>query len=170
MSVGARFLFIAILALPLAGQVTARQATAADLKQGDFTSPMLIELPLDRLQADEFGNVYPFTEQDKFVCDDVSLPLVLITKSITWSKRIKLSIKATAFVRPSFDRKVTIQCSILGASGVISTGAELEISAKEKQNRSDTASLELSKEAFDSLFKGDSHGKLRLVMTVAPDR
>jgi len=162
-------LLLTMLASPLMGQVIAKQGTAADLKQSEFSSPMVIELPLDRLKTEEPGNVYPFTEQDKYVCDGVSLPVILITKSTTWSNQVKLTIKATAYVRPSFDRKVTIQSSIIGETGVISTVAELQISAKEKQNRSDSASLEIAKEAFDHLLKGESHGKLKLVMTVAPD-
>jgi hypothetical protein len=152
------------------GQVIAKQGTAADLNQSEYSSPMVIELPLDRLKVEEPGNVYPFTDQDKFVCDGVSLPIILITKSTTWSNRVKLTIKATAYVRPSFDRKVAIQCSINGGPSVISTVTELQISAKEKQNRSDSSSLEISKEEFDSLLKGDSHGRLKLVMTVTPDR
>jgi hypothetical protein len=65
---------------------------------------------------------------------------------------------------------VAIQCSINGGASAISTVTELQISAKEKQNRSDSSSLEISQEEFDNLFKGESHGKLKLVMTVAPDR
>jgi hypothetical protein len=152
------------------GQAIARQGTAADLKQSEFSSPMVIELPLDRLKVEEPGDEYPFTNQDKFVCDDVSLPLVLIRKSTTWSKRVKLTIKATVFVRPSYDRKVIIQCSIVGGAGAASPVTELQISAKEKQYRSDSSSLELSQEAFDDLFKGDHHGTLKLVMAVTPDR
>lgn len=162
--------FLTLLVLPLAGQATAKQGTAADLKQSSYTSPMVIEVPLDRLKEPELGNVYPFTAQDQFVCDDVSIPLVLITKSTTWSKRVKLLIKATVYVRPSYDRKVLIQCSVIQGPGKISTGTELQISAKEKQNRSDSSSLELSQDEFDTLFKGDSRGKLKLVMTVTPDR
>lgn len=163
-------LFLTLLVSQLTGQVIAKQGSAADLKQGEFSSPMVIELPLDRLKVEEPGNFYPYTDQDKFVCDGVSLPIILITKSTTWSNRIKLTIKATAYVRPSYDRKVTIQCSIIGGASVIGTRTELEISAKEKQNRSDSASLEISKEEFENLFKGESHSKLKLVMTVTPDR
>ncbi len=170
MNMGMRGLFLTMLVLPLAGQITAKQGTAADLKQSSFSSPMVIEVPLERLKEPELGNVYPFTAQDQFVCDDVSIPLILITKSTTWSKRVKLLIKATAYVRPSYDRKVLIQCSIIGGQAKISTVTELQISAKEKQNRSDSSSLELSQDEFDTLFKGDSHGKLKLVMTVTPDR
>jgi hypothetical protein len=161
-------LFLSIV--PLLGQVIVKQGSDADLKQGEFTSPMVIELPLDRLKLEEPGNFYPFTDQEKFVCDGVSLPIVLITKSTTWSKRIRLTIKATTYVRPSYDRKVRIQCSIIGGSITIAKIAELEISAKEKQNRSDSASIEISSDEFDNLFKGESHGKLKLVMTVTPDR
>jgi len=163
------YLLLTTLLSPLMGQVIAKQGTVADLKQSEYSSPMVLELPLDRLKVEEPGNVYPFTDQDKFVCDGVSLPIILITKSTTWSDQVKLTIKATAYVRPSFDRKVTIQSSIIGGTGAISTIAELHISAKEKQNRSDSSSLEISKEEFNNLFKGESHGKLKLVMTVAPD-
>jgi hypothetical protein len=163
-------LFLTLSVSPLMGQVIAKQGSEADLKQGEFSSPMVIELPLDRLKVEEPGNLYPYTDQDKFVCDGVSLPIILITKSTTWSKRIKLTIKATAYVRPSYDRKVRIQCSIIGGASPISPTMELEISAKEKQNRSDSSSLEISREEFDNLFKGENRGKLKLVMTVTPDR
>src|SRR5664279_3213523 len=131
-------LLLSMLISPLMGQVIVKQGTAADLKQSEFSSPMVIEMPLDRLKVEEPGNVYPFTDQDKFVCDGVSLPIILITKTTTWSNRIKLTIKATAYVRPSFDRKVTIQCSIISGGSMIGTLTELQISAKEKQNRSDS--------------------------------
>lgn len=170
MSLKIGFLCMTILALPLLGQVTAKQGSAADLKQSEFSSPMVIELPLARLKAEEPGNVYPFTDQNQFVCDGVSLPLILITKSTTWSKRVKLTIKASAYVRPSFDRKVIIQCSLIAGTGLLGTVTELEISAKEKQYRSDSASVEISREEFDDLVKGDGSGKLKLVMTVTPDR
>ncbi len=163
-------LFLTMLVLPLQGQATAKQGSMADLKQSEFSSPLVIELPLSRLKVEEPGNAYPFTDQETFVCDGVSLPIILITKSTTWSKRVKLTIKATAYVRPSFDRKVTIQCSISGSTGGMGTVAVLQISAKEKQYRSDSESLELSQAEFDSLLKSDSPGKLKLVMTVTPDR
>jgi hypothetical protein len=159
-----------MLVLPVMGQVSVKQGTLADLKHSEFSSPMVVELPLDRLKVEEPGGVYPFTDQDKFVCDDVSIPLILLTKSTTWSKGIKLRIQATVFVRPSYDRKVTIQCSLVGGPGTPQTVTMLEISAKEKQRRSDSGSLELSKEAFEQLFKGDNPAKLKLVMTVTPDR
>ena len=163
-------LLLAMLVSTLMGQVVAKQGTVADLKQSEFSSPMVIELPLDRLKIEEPGNVFPFTDQDKFVCDGVSLPIILITKTTTWSNRIKLTIKATAYVRPSFDRKVTIQCSIISGGSMIGTLTELLISAKERQNRSDSSSLEISKDEFNNLFKGENHGKLKLVMTITPDR
>jgi hypothetical protein len=104
------------------------------------------------------------------VCDGVSLPLILISKSTTWSKRIKLTLKASAYVRPSFDRKVAILCSLNAGTSRVGTVAELQISAKEKQHRSDSASIEISKDEFDTLIKGDNPGMLKLVMTVTPDR
>ena len=162
-------LLLMMVVPPLMGQVIAKQGTAADLNLSEYSSPMVIELPLDRLKVEELGNIYPFTDQDKFFCDGVSLPVILITKSTTWSNRVKLTIKATAFVRPSFDRKVAIQCSISDGTKVISTVTVLQISAKENQNRSDSASLEISKAEFDNLLKSDSHGILKLVMTVTPD-
>ena len=163
-------LFLTLLNSPLMGQVVVKQGSEADLKQGEFSSPMVIELPLGRLKVEELGNLYPYTDQNKSVCDGVSLPIILIKKSTTWSNHIKLTIKATAYVRPSYDRKVRIQCSIIGGASEISTITELEISAKEKQHRSDSSSLEITKEEFDNLFKGENQGKLKLVMTVTPDR
>lgn len=156
--------------LPLVGQALAKQGTETDLKLGAFTSPMVLELPLDRLKVEEPGNLYAFTDQDKFVCDGVSLPIILITKTTTWSKHIKLTIKATAYVQPSYDRKVWIQGSLLGGAGPVGPRIELEISAKEKKHRSDSASLELSQEVFEGLFKDGQAGKLKLIVTVTPDR
>ena len=165
-----RSCLLATLALPLAGQVTAKQGTSADMQQSEFASPMVIELPLDRLQEPESGNFYTFTEQDKFVCDDVSIPVLVITKSTTSFQRVRLLIKATAYVRPSFDRKVFIQCSIVGGSLKINPASDLQISAKEKKYRSDSTVIDLSQDEFDTLFKGDHRGKLKMVMTVTPDR
>ena len=44
-----RCLALCVLALPLLGQVTARQGTPADLQQSRFASPMVLELPAERL-------------------------------------------------------------------------------------------------------------------------
>lgn len=160
-----------LLALPpLAGQAVAKQGSDADLRQGTFTSPMVLELPLDRLKVEEPGNVYPYTDQDRFVVDGVSLPLILITKSTTWSKQIKLSIKASAHVQPSYDRKVRILCSVVGGAVAVADTAELEISAKEKKVRSDSASLALTPEAFAGLFTGQAPARLKLIISVTPDR
>lgn len=163
-------ILLSLLALPLAAQITARQGSAQDLKQGEYSSPMVIELPLDRLKDDAPGGVYSFTDQDKFVCDDVSIPLVIIKRTVTLSKRIKLTIKATTYVRPSYDRNVIIQCAILKGASVLKHIQELQFSAEEKKHQSDSTSVELSREEFESLFAGDNPGKLKLVMSVTPDR
>ncbi|MBI1754627.1 MAG: hypothetical protein HY014_18610 [Acidobacteria bacterium] len=170
MKISALLLSSCLIGFPLIGQMVARQGTEADLKQSEFTSPMVVELPLDRLRNQELGDIYPFSDQGKFVCDDVTLPVIVITKSKTWSKQVKLSIKVTAFVRPSYDRKVSIQCMLLDSSEKKVTGAEMEISAKEKQYRSDTASLLIPQSEFDNLLKPDGHPKLKFIVTVASDK
>lgn len=170
MRLGFSVLLVSMLGLPLWGQVTAKQGTAQDLAQGEFTSPMVLELPLDRLQEEAPGGVYAFTDQARFVCEDVSLPLIVITKSTTFSKRIKLRIQATTFVRPSYDREVVVLASITLGAAVLKTLPELRFSAEEKKYQSDSSTVELSKEEFESLFRGDPRGKLKLVMTVTPDR
>jgi len=162
--------FICMLVAPLMGQAIARQGTPADFKQSEFSSPMVIELPLVKLKTTELGDVYSFTDQDKFICDDVSIPIILIKKSINWSKQVELNIKTTVYVRPSFDRKVTLQYSIIQAGSALNLRTIQEISAKEKQNRSDSSTLVLSKDAFEGLLNSENPGKLKLVMTVAPDR
>lgn len=159
-----------LLAVPMLAQVTARQGTPADLKQSEFASPMVLELPLDKLKVPELGNVYALTDQDKFVCEDVSIPVILIRKSINRSKQVELNIKTTVYVRPSFDRKVTIHYSIVMGPNALKARTVQDISAKERQNRSDSSTLVLSGEEFDGLFKGEHPGKLKLVMTVEPDR
>jgi len=170
MSTRLKPLLLGFLLTPLMAQVTARQGTSADVKQSAFTSPLVIELPLDRLKTPEPGDTYPFTDQDKFVCDDVSIPLILLRKSIGFSKQVKLNLQTTVFVRPSHDRKVTLRYTLLSGDGTPGPTTEQEISAKEKKHRSDSSTLELSQEAFDNLFKGDAHPRLKLVMTVVSDR
>lgn len=91
-------------------------------------------------------------------------------KSVTLSKRIKLSIKATTYVRPSYDRNVIIQCTLLKGASVLKHIQELQLSAEEKKHQSDSTSVELSREEFESLFAGDNPGRLKLVLSVTPDR
>lgn len=170
MSIPFKHLALGFLLTPLMGQITARQGTPADMKQSAFTSPLVIELPLDRLKAPEPGDAYPFTDQDTFVCDDVSIPLILIRKSIGFSKQVKLNIKTSVYVRPSYDRKVTIRYTLIGADGTPGPVTDQEISAEEKKHSTDSSTLELSKEAFEGLFRGDAHPRLKLVMTVVSDR
>jgi hypothetical protein len=170
MNVGRSVALLGMLVVPLMGQVMARQGTAADLKQSEFSSPIVIEVPLTRLKAQEPGDFYAFTDQDKFVCDDVSIPIILIKKSINWSKQVELNIKTTVYVRPSFDRKVTLQYSIIQTGSALNLRTLQEISAKEKQNRSDSSTVVLSKDAFEGLLNSENPGMLKLVMTVTPDR
>lgn len=160
---------LGFLLTPLMGQATARQGTPADLKQGEFTSPLVIELPLDRLRNPEPGHAYPFTDQDRFVCDGVSIPLILIRASIG-SDQVKLTLKTTVYVRPSHDREVTLRYTLLGGDGTPGLVTEQEISAEEKKYSSDRSTLVLSKAAFEDLFKGEGRPRLKLVMTVAADR
>ena len=49
-------LFLSIV--PLLGQAIVKQGSEADLKQGEFTSPMVIELPLDRLKIEELSLIH----------------------------------------------------------------------------------------------------------------
>lgn len=163
------------LSAPLGAQVTARPATPADLaapadpKRGEFTSPLVLEVPLDRLQAPAPGDLYPFTEQDQIVCEGVSIPLILIRKATVRSGQVQLRIQTSVRVRPSFDRKVVLRHSIVQGPEVVSRGADLELSAEEKKATTGSLTLSLAKEVFDGLFRGDSRGKLKLVMTVSAD-
>lgn len=163
-------LCLTLLALPLLGQVTARQGTVTDTRTSEFTSPLVLELPLEKLNAPAPRDLYPFTDQDKFVCDDASIPLILIKKTVTRSHQVKLNLKTSVFVRPSYDRKVTIRYTLLAADGTTLAATDQEISAEEKKIGTDSSTLVVSQEAFDNLFKGETHGKLKLVMTVVSDR
>jgi len=166
-----KFLFTILLAMPLAGQAVVRQGTLTDLAHSVFTSPMVIELPLDRLKGDETGGIFPFTDQDKYECDDVTLKMILIKKSTRGGGAIvRLNIESSVFVRPSYDRKVSLHFSIISAGKTLEQTTDQEIAAKEKKLRSETSDLELSKEEFEGLFVGQPHGILKVVMTVAPDK
>ncbi|WP_243286981.1 hypothetical protein [Geothrix terrae] len=167
-----------LLFLPLMGQVAtrqgavaARQGTMVDVQQSEFSSPMVLELPMDRLHVAEPAGMYSFTDQGTFVCDDVSLPLIVVKKTVNEkAKRVELKIQSTAYVRPSFDRKVVLRYSIIRSGQALATFTEQEISAKEKKYRSDSSTLVMSKDEFDSLFEGGNHGVLKIVMMVTPDR
>lgn len=171
MSLETKCACVMLLALPLMGQVAARQGTVADVRQSEFSSPMVLELPMDRLHVAEPGDMYSFTDQGAFVCDDVSLPLVVVKKTVNdKAKRVELRIQSTAYVRPSFDRKVVLRYSVLRSGQALAAFTEQEISAKEKKYRSDSSTLVMSKDEFDSLFQGGNHGVLKIVMVVTPDR
>lgn len=160
-----------LLVLPLLGQVAARQGTVADVQPSEFSSPMVLELAMDKLKTGELVDLYSFTGLEKFVCDDASLPLVVIRKTINPSaKRVELKIESTVYVRPSYDRKVNLRYSIISAGKALPAVTEHQVSAKERKYRSDSSTLILTKDEFDNLFQDDHHGVLKVVMTVLPDR
>lgn len=165
-------LVLLLLGVPLGGQATARQGTVVDTKTTGFVSPLVIEVPLARLRAPEPepGEVYPFTDQDKFVCEDVSIPLILIRKTVTRSHQVKLHIKTSVFVRPSFDRKVFVRYTVLTGEGTEGPSTEQELSAEEKKVSTDSSTLVLSQAAFEGLFQEGAKGRLKVVMTVVSDR
>ena len=165
-----RCLALCVLALPLLGQVTARQGTPADLQQSRFASPMVLELPAERLRAAEPEDIYTFTDLDKFVCEDASLPLVVIKKLTGKPEKVALRIESTVYLRPSFDRRVILRYSLVQGGKVLAAAPEQLISAKENKYRSENSTLLISKEAFEQWFQGEGRGILKVVVIVEPDR
>ena len=166
-----KHLALVMLAMPLAAQTVARQATPADLRQGEFHSPMVFELPFKGLSPDAPGGFYSFTDQEKFICDDVSLTMVLVKASVDpGAKTVRLKITSTVFVRPSFDRKVGLHYAVLSAGATLEGGSDQDISAKERKFRSDSSTLDLPLDRFNALFLPNNPGVLKVVMTVTPDR
>lgn len=166
-----RWLLACALALPLAAQVSARQGSETENAPGEFTSPMVLELPLEKLGKEDPAGLYTFTEQQKFVCEDVSLPLVVVRKVIDpKAKRVTLKIESSVYVRPSYDRKVTLRYTVLSDGQPLPGVSDQEISAKEKKYRTDRSSLDLPLEAFERMMKGEAKGVLKVVLRVTPDR
>lgn len=168
---GARGLILMLSFLPLAGQIAARQGTAADTQQGEFASPMVLELPLDKLRDEAPGGLYTFTDQQKFVCDDASLTLLVVRKTVDRkAKRVELKLESTVFVRPSYDRTVNLRFTVVREGRALEGFTDQEISAKEKEYRSDRSTLVLPLEAFEQALAGEPRGFLKVVMVVTPDR
>lgn len=159
-----------LLATPMAAQATAQQGVNSESRENEFRSPMVVELSLNRLRKDEYGGLYPFTEQAKFICDEVNLPLLLVKRTNTWSKTVELNLKATTYVRPSYDRMVTLDFRILKGGIEVKSALGHQIPSKEKKQRSGSVDLVFAKEEFEELLKGAEDLKLLIRMTVVSDK
>lgn len=163
-------LCLLLLAAPLAAQATARQGDSSEARKNEYSSPMVVELSMNRLRKDEYGGLYPFTDQAKFICDDVNLPLMLVKRTNTWSKTVELNIQTTTYVRPSYDRMVTLDFRFLQGEKEVKSFLGQRIPSKEKKQRSGSIDLIFTKAEFEGLLKGTEDLKLLIRVAVESDK
>lgn len=167
-------LFGALLALapvPMAAQAVVRQGTTEDLPFNVLKSPMLLELPFGDFAAMKDGGSKMYTDQAKYVCDDVILEKIKIKKKIKdGGQLIRLVITSDIYVRPSYDRAVDLRFTLLkGTSSTASTDLR-QVPTKEQRTKEVDAQLELSADAFDRLFSGPDQPVLKVVLAVSANR
>jgi hypothetical protein len=163
---------VSLLASPvlLTAQVVARQGTPAESPLEEFKSPMVLDLPIQ-----DFKDLAPTTGRDfkevrKYYCEDLVITQLLVTKREE-SKRgkpsvIKLDIRGSIAVRPSYDRLAILRFDVVKGERRFATAQVSQIDAEEGRTRTFATNLRLEAEDFDRLFAEGEPPLLRVTVTV----
>ncbi len=162
--------------LLLLGAATATEAQeiiarAERVEIHEFRSPMELDLPANDLRSLEPGDSFSFGDGVRnFVCDDVYIwSLALQRHRISRGKLVRFSIKGYLFVRPGYDREVTLKFSLLLGDEVLRTVPLPRREAEEKKRRFFSGPLILTKEDHEASLSSGQQLTLRVEMEVFPD-
>lgn len=162
-------LFLA-LSSALSAQVVARQGDPAESPLQEFKSPMVLELPLKDFQAlaDETGK--DFKEVRKFYCEDLAISQLVVSKKEDSrrgkSPEVRLDIRGSVWVRPSYDRLATIRFDVVNGDERFATTQVFQINAEEGKTRPFSATLRFDAGEFERLFTAGDSPLLRVTVTV----
>lgn len=175
MAVPCVFLSILFAApLTVTAQVEARQGDAKEERPHDFTSPMVLELPLADLSALADGEIVAYQEEIReYFCDDVALRHLQIerqkTRGSNTSSQVTFRIRGTLYVRPSHDREVALDISINKGDEIVAETRLAEIEAEEKKRRAFQRRFVVSQSRLVQAFSSDPPPTLRITMWVRDD-
>ncbi len=165
-------ILIPLLAAPasLAAQVVARQGNPEASPFQEFKSPMVLDLPIQNFKNLASGNGRDFKEVRKYYCEDLVITQLIVTKRNDSHRGkppgIKLDIRGSVAVRPSYDRTATLRFEIVKGSQHFATVLVPNIDAEEGQSRTFSTNLRLPAEDFDRLFTDSEAPLLRVTVTV----
>jgi hypothetical protein len=158
------------VATPLSAQIAARQGSE-DPKQ--FASPMILDIPLRGIVGLGFDQGLTFKDTQGYYCEDVTITRLLLVKKHGaghGSGRVRAEITRAVFVRPSYDRFVTLNFGLVVGDAAVASAETDRFEVGEKKTRSFNATVDLTPEQFAKLAATDAKPLLRVTVSVASDR
>lgn len=157
-----------------AAQVEVRQGDAGEERPNDFTSPMVLELPLPDLSAMSDGAIQQYQDEIRdYFCDDVALRHIQIERRKTTgpeaSAQVTFRIRGTLFVRSSHDREVTLEVSIEKDGEPLIETEIREIEAEEKKSKAFKRQFVVPQSRLGTAFSSDPAPVLKITMWVRDD-
>ncbi len=177
MSLAVTCLFLSIFSVASQGagaQVEARQGDSKEERPNDFTSPMVLELPLSDLSALAGGELVEYQDEIReFFCDDVALRHFQIerqkTRGSDATAQVTFRIRGTLYVRPSHDREVALDITIGKGEDVVAETRLTEIEAEEKKRKAFKQRFVVPQRRLLEAFSSDPTPTLRITMWVRDD-
>jgi len=136
-------------------QVSAKQGASEE-----FTSPMILDVPLQKFLAAPKGAPWTTVETKDYVCDGVLLPAVTLTPG----KSSERAIDVLLFARNGWgkDKEVTVKLEVVAGEKVLATAFVPRFELEEKQSKKRKASLFLR-------GRGEQEPILRITLGVYSD-
>lgn len=157
--------------LPALAQVTARQGEAPAETQ--FTSPMLLTLPLPAREAWEVDRTHTFREPRKFVCDDVVVLAITLrrvrSRAPTPAEDITVDLEILLLVRPSHDKLVTLDMDFVRGETTVVNARPREVEVEENRVKTVKTRRVIPAGHFAELFMTEETPALRISVSVQDD-
>jgi hypothetical protein len=150
-------------------QINARQGVPAE-EPPEFTSPMILELPFAQvLRLDEgFGTTFP--DVNKFVCDDVNIDRLLVTKVQSSAKKgDRFALEGSVTVRESHDKTVNLDFEIYLKNKKLIAGWTLILDAEEKRTSPFKVQILVPAAAIAQLKDDPKSAVLKVTVKVAEE-
>ena len=129
-----RFVPLLLLAAsaPLGAQIQARQGVPGPDPARRFTSPMILDVPAEALQALKSRGTWRVPEVDQYQCEHVTITNLAVRKFVGRKGDVHLQITGKVVVADSFDRYVALRFDIVDQSNVLGSASKAEIDAEEE--------------------------------------
>ena len=165
------FTLLTLAAASLAAQVVARQGDPAESPLQEFKSPMVLELPLKDFRDLPEGTGRDFKEVRRFYCEDVVLSQLVVSprKESRRGKSplVRLDIRGTLSVRPSFDRLATLRFDLINGEERFSTIQVPRINAEEGKTRTFSTSMSLEEVEYERFFSTGDNPRFQITVAVS---
>jgi len=162
------------LAIPsaLLGQVIARQGEVKDSPLHEFTSPMILEMPIKDLPVIAYNGGQDLSKQvQEYYCDGLVISKLLLTKKKDAHRGeapgLRLEFRGSVTVRPSHDRLATIRFEVINGIDVVASTEAARLNAEEGKATSFSAKMRLSAEDVKRVMGEGKSPSLRLTVAVA---